>query len=139
MSTRISVFGLAVIAMLTATPAFAFDGLKAPSNDIVCILDDTAPPTALRCDMRNLTPTKLRPPKDCNFGWGDAFAIGDDDKLGERMCHGDTIMHEDVMVLPYGMVWQRGAFTCLSEPIGLTCSNAQGHGFSLSRSSQRLF
>jgi hypothetical protein len=138
MSIRTSVFGLAAIAMLTATPAFASDGLKTPSNDIVCILDGTASPIALRCDMRNLRPTKLRPPKDCNLGWGDAFAMNENGK-SERMCHGDTIMHEDVMVLPYGKVWQHGAFTCRSEPSGLTCLNAQDHGFLLSRSSQRLF
>jgi hypothetical protein len=147
MSFRTSAFGLAAIAMLTAPPAFASDGLlplppdgfKTPSNNIVCLFDDTASPVALRCDMGNLRPTKLRPPKDCNLGWGDAFALNANGNTSERMCHGDTIMHEDVMVLPYGKVWQHGAFTCRSEPSGLTCFNAQDHGFSLSRSSQRLF
>ena len=40
MSTRNSLFALAVIAMLSNAPAIAFDGLKTPSNNIVCILDD---------------------------------------------------------------------------------------------------
>jgi hypothetical protein len=129
-----------MIAALGATPAVAFDGLKTPSNNIVCILDNIDGASAdLRCDIRVLKPPKLRPPKDCDFGWGDAVAISEDGKSGERICHSDTVMHEDVPVLPYGMVWQRGAITCRSEPTSLTCVNAQGHGFSIARSSQRVF
>jgi len=140
MAMRTSVCVLAVLAMLGAMPAMAFDGLKTPSSNIVCILDDSdAASVALRCDIAHLKATRLRPPADCHLGWGDAFAIGENGKSGERICHGDTIMHEDVTVLPYGAVWQHGAFTCRSDPSGLTCLNAQGHGFSLSRSSQRLF
>jgi hypothetical protein len=140
MAMRASLFVLAMMAMFGTAPAIAFDGLKTPSNNIVCILDDSDPSSGeLRCDIANLRPTKLRPPKDCHLGWGDAFAVSQDGKSGARICHGDTVMHEDVAMLPYGAVWQRGAFTCRSEPNGLTCMNAQGHGFSISRSSQRVF
>ena len=140
MSARAYLFTLAIIAMLGATPAIAFDGLKTPSGNIVCILDgtDDAPP-ALRCDIRNFRPTKLPPPKGCPLNWGDAFEISGDGKFGELACHSDTIMHEDVAVLPYGAVWHHDALTCVSEQSGLTCRNTQGHGFSISRSSQRLF
>ena len=138
MSTRNSLFALAVIAMLSNAPAIAFDGLKTPSNNIVCILEDTDG-SSLRCDIGNIRPTKLHPPKDCYLGWGDAFEISENGKSGERICHGDTIMHENVPVLPYRTTWQHGAFTCRSESNGLTCLNTQGHGFSISRSSQRIF
>ena len=131
---------LATIAMLDAAPAAASEGLKMPSNNIVCILEDTdGAAAALRCDVANLTTTRLRAPKDCHLGWGDAFEIGADGKSGARICHGDTIMHEDVSVAPYGTTWQHGGFTCRSLPSGLTCTNATGHGFSQSRSAQRMF
>ena len=140
MSTRASLFALAVIAAAGATPASASDGLRTPSNNIVCILDNIdGEPADLRCDIGVLEPTKLRPPKDCGFGWGDAFAISEDGKSGERICHSDTIMHEDVPALQYGMAWQHGAITCRSERTGLTCVNAKGHGFAISRASQRVF
>jgi len=45
----------------------------------------------------------------------------------------------DVRVLAYGRSWQRGALTCVSRSSGLTCRNAQGHGFALSRERQRVF
>jgi hypothetical protein len=141
MSPRASLFALATIAMLGTTPAVAVDGLRTPSNNIVCTVQDPDDNVVgeLRCDTRTFRPTKLRSPKDCHLGWGDAFSISENGGFGERICHGDTIMHEGVMVLPYGETWQHRAFTCRSKASGLTCFNARGHGFSLSRSSQRLF
>ena len=137
---RAFLFGLATIATLGATPALASEGFKMPSNNMVCILDNLDGEVAdLRCDKANLRPTELRYPKDCHLGFGDAFAIAEDGRSGERICHGDTVMHEDVAILPYGTVWQHGRLTCASERSGLTCRNAQGHGFSISRSSQRVF
>ena len=40
-------------------------------------------------------------------------------------------------VLPYGAHWQGGPFQCDMREIGLTCSNADGHSFTLSRSAAR--
>jgi hypothetical protein len=42
-------------------------------------------------------------------------------------------------VLPYGQSWQRAGLTCLSEQSGVSCRNARGHGFTLSRAAQRVF
>jgi hypothetical protein len=41
--------------------------------------------------------------------------------------------------LPYGHTWRWRGFSCASEATGLTCRNPQGHGFFLSRESQRVF
>lgn len=38
-------------------------------------------------------------------------------------------------VLPYGSIWSRGAFSCQSQTNGITCENATGNGFFLSRDS----
>jgi hypothetical protein len=48
-------------------------------------------------------------------------------------------MDKALPVLAYGEVWQRGGFTCKSEPTGITCFNADRHGFSLARAKQAVF
>jgi len=45
----------------------------------------------------------------------------------------------DLPRLPYGHTWRWHRFRCTSETTGLTCRNPQGHGFFLSRESQRVF
>jgi hypothetical protein len=42
-------------------------------------------------------------------------------------------------VLAYGSAWRGGGFSCSSERTGLTCRNAAGHGFFLSRQAWRGF
>jgi hypothetical protein len=42
-------------------------------------------------------------------------------------------------VLSYGAAWQRGGIACKSEQSGVSCVNAKGNGFELSRNAQRLF
>jgi hypothetical protein len=42
-------------------------------------------------------------------------------------------------VLRYGHTWRWHGFRCSSRQTGLTCSNRSGHGFFLSRATQRLF
>ena len=44
-----------------------------------------------------------------------------------------TSMPAKPPVLAYGRTWRGGVFTCLSQAIGLRCSNRVGHGFFLSR------
>lgn len=42
-------------------------------------------------------------------------------------------------VLAYGRSWSYEGFRCQSRRVGLTCRNRAGHGFFLSRQSQRIF
>jgi hypothetical protein len=49
------------------------------------------------------------------------------------------VIDKALPVLAYGEVWQRGGFTCKSEQTGITCFNADRHGFSLSRAKQEVF
>jgi hypothetical protein len=54
---------------------------------------------------------------------------------------GAAAVHEDVSDAPccsgetvaYGQSWSRGPFTCQSAEAALTCTNADGHGLTLSR------
>jgi hypothetical protein len=55
------------------------------------------------------------------------------------VCHGDTVDDPEAEVLDYGSTLTFGGITCTSAKAGMTCQNAAGHGFTLSRKLQSLF
>ena len=112
-------------------------GFQAPSKNIACAYFDYDRQNVLRCDIMEATVTARRP-ADCDLEWGKAFEMRAKGSR-ERLCYGDTVMDKALPVLPYGELWQRGGFTCKSEQTGLTCFNADRHGFSLSRAKQEMF
>ena len=119
-------------------------GLKTPTGNIQCMIDDYgladgSYPPFLRCDIREMTTPVPPRPAGCEFDWGSAFSVTQEDQTGHRMCVSDSVASDRWEVLGYGAVWQQLGFTCLSEQAGLTCFNAKRHGFTLSRSSQKLF
>jgi len=119
-------------------------GLRTPSNNIHCLIeewkrDDGKQVSQLRCDISDLGGPPPPKPAQCEFDWGQVFAIAADGLSGQRLCYSDSAMNEGYRVLPYGAIWQRGGYTCRSESSGLTCVNALGHGFALSKREQRLF
>jgi hypothetical protein len=130
---------VALLAVLLASTAQAgtFEGFQTPSGNIRCMFDDTDDTPYVRCDVKFNEVQTPRRPRDCDLDWGGAFAV--DAHRAERVCHGDTLTHEEFPVLPYGATWRGAGITCVSEPSGLTCSNKVGHGFHLSRSLQRVF
>ena len=130
----------AVLFTLLATPALAdeFIYFHSPSGNIHCMLmsgDDAG----VRCDMLELTPSFARRPTDCDLDWGDAFEVGTNDRQGAVLCHGDTVINPDSMELGYGASASLGEFTCTSQKTGMTCTNARGHGFAISKAAQKLF
>jgi hypothetical protein len=42
-------------------------------------------------------------------------------------------------VLRYGEAVTLGGISCVSAKTGMTCTNAEGHGFSVAKAKQRLF
>lgn len=110
-------------------------GFKSPSGNIHCQYYDGE----IRCDIAQQSAPVPPKPRDCELEWGQAFAVADNGRSGERLCHGDTVVDARLPVLAYGNVWRSGGITCASEQTGVTCTNAAGHGFSLSRAAQRLF
>ena len=112
-------------------------GFQAPSKNIACAYFDYDRQNVLRCDIMEATVTARRP-ADCDLDWGKAFEMRAKGR-STRLCYGDTVMDDTLPVLPYGEVWQRGGFTCKSEQSGVSCSNADRHGFSLSRAKQEMF
>lgn len=117
-------------------------GFKTPSNNIYCQFVEGVPgdfASYLRCDIKYRYTAPPPRPTDCDLSWGDAYTISEEATSGQLFCHGDTAIDDALPTLLYGDLWRAGGIRCKSETIGLTCINAIGHGFSISKESQRLF
>ena len=128
------------IAMLWALPAVADDyrTWQSPTGNIHCLLYAAPDRAFARCDLIELTPSHDRPPPDCNLDWGNSFAV-EDRGAGYLACVGDTVVDRNSQVLSYGLAISLGGITCVSSKSGMTCTNADGHGFSVARAEQRLY
>lgn len=132
----IASFGAALL--VPAISQAALKSFQSPSGNIGCIGDARS----VRCDIRHTSATPPKRPKNCTLEWGDAFEV-DRTHRGHGVCHGDTALpapNEHRPVLQYGRSIRLGAkLTCTSLTTGMTCRNAAGHGFTLSRTVIRLF
>ena len=131
-------------AALTLLPGF-----HSPSGNIRCFVVPIAPTAAstLRCDIKqsayghNLQATCMRP-DGSGVDWH-GFELGQS-KKGAVTCSGGVLYDEGsqrpaYVDLPYGHTWRRAGFTCVSRLSGVTCRNAHGHGFFISRASWRAW
>jgi len=94
----------------------ALSGFRTPSNNIHCLIeewksDDGKPKSQLRCDMGQVTGQIPPKPANCEFDWGQTFAIPGDGLFGQRLCYSDTVMNPGYRVLPYGASWRHGGYT----------------------------
>jgi len=103
-----------------------------PSGNIYCALVGEDKNT-LRCEIRTkLNPIPPQPYRGyCEFDWGAGFLLPKYGKA-EVLCISDTIDGSNYL-LSYGSTWTNAGFKCLSQKIGLTCTNSTGQGFFLSR------
>jgi hypothetical protein len=126
--------------LLLASPAAADDYLtfQSPSGNIHCGLYHGNGETNLRCDLRELTPSYTRPPANCDADWGAYFALNAGGK-GFLACVSDSMIDPTSPVLPYGEAVSLGGISCVSAKTGLTCTNGEGHGFSVAKARQKLF
>jgi hypothetical protein len=127
--------GLVVAAGCLSAPAAADDlpcvpgrgcFFLSPSGNISCELDEAAPPgtqgSAAVAYCQSSTPTQ---------------SVSMDDRGTLTPCSGDTCMGdppENTATLAYGQTARLGAFSCLSETSGMTCTVPSGRGFTISRS-----
>jgi hypothetical protein len=138
----LTICAFATLPLLSvAFPVFAQEpaiGLQTPSGNIHCQFFNYDKQTSLRCDIAQIA-TRPPRPADCELDWGGAFEVSVRGHNAQRICHGDTVKDTSLPVLAYGAIWQRGGFTCTSDQTGLTCFNADRHGFSLSKARQDIF
>lgn len=117
-------------------PQFTF--FRSPTGNIGCLFV-SGEGTDLRCDLLEFEPTYAEAPADCEFDYGGAFWVGELSETGEVLCASDTVVDPAAEVLDYDQSLTEGGITCLSEKSGMTCTNEQGHGFTLSRRAQKVF
>jgi hypothetical protein len=131
---------LAVLALAAPLPLAAQDlvPFRSPSDNIHCLIVDMADWQGVRCDIADYTPSFRKSPADCDLDWGGAFEVG---ARGRAVvaCVGDTVRDPGAPVLGYGQQVDGPGITCTSLRSGMTCMNADGHGFTLSRALQELF
>lgn len=119
-----------------AQPPTLDSGFRSPSGNIHCQYFDFD--HVLRCDLRTIANTPLPRPGNCDLEFGQAFEVFAGKDEAGPICHGDTVVNDDLPILGYGERWQRGDFVCRSERTGVTCRNSVGAGFALSRNAQRV-
>jgi hypothetical protein len=111
-----------LLGLVAAAPAEAARQrvFRTPSKRIACLMLKTS----VRCDTFFLNDTAFRLTAN-----GPAKRIHVTDTV--------ALVHEPV--LAYGSSAKLGPFTCSSQSAGLTCKNRGGHGFFVSKQSQRVF
>ncbi len=132
-------FALCAVLFLAA-PALADDyiSFQSPTGNIHCGLYSGDRGASVRCDLLEFTPSYTRPPADCDFDWGASFGVNDHGK-GYLACVSDAVFDPRNGVLPYGEAVSLGGISCVSAKTGMTCTNGEGHGFSVARAKQKLF
>ena len=108
-----------------------------PSGNIYC--NGAVEQSDIRCNIveRNGPPPQPRP-TSCGQTWGHVFTMSATGPA--RLECGPAPSRVDfTAIAPYGETGTFGDISCRSETTGLTCRNLSGHGFSLSRDSQRLY
>ncbi len=129
---------------ISAMPAFADDNygwFTTPSKNIWCakrVDFDTSIPLAVECDVDNHDWKNWIQDDDLNGYHGNRFMIpgtGPAEAIGSS----DTMVGSAAPVLQYGQKVtfshrpEDGTITCLSEKIGLTCTNKSGGLMHLNR------
>ena len=119
---------LLIVVLALAAPAAAEAKTRrfhTPSGNITCLYaSKQGPGPFLRCDVLSLNDT--------------GFTVRR--RGAARRVHITDSVAGPGRTLEYGERARYGPFSCLSRRIGLRChSRVSGHGFFLSRASQRLF
>jgi hypothetical protein len=127
-------------ALLFAGPALADDyiGFQSPTGNIQCGLYRGDQGASVRCDLMELVPSYRKQPASCEFDWGSSFAVDDVGK-GYVACVSDAVGDPSNGVLPYGEAVSLGGISCVSAKTGMTCTNGEGHGFTIAKAKQKVY
>lgn len=129
---------LAIVAAAGAAPAAAkLVRFQTPSRNIGCIGETATSANTVRCDIRTRTWSPPPRPRGCRLDWGQGLSL-DASGRARFVCAGDTALNNGRR-LAYGTAIRIGGIVCRSRVTGLTCRNAAGHGFTLSRLRVRRF
>jgi hypothetical protein len=109
---------------------------QSPSGNIGCILYEGN----ARCDIDKHGWTVPPRPASCpeQVDYGQGLTVEREGKAGV-VCAGDTAMNAKDPVLGYGEAAEVAGTTCASREDGITCTNAEGHGFFISVQGYKFF
>ncbi|MEZ5076925.1 MAG: DUF6636 domain-containing protein [Solirubrobacterales bacterium] len=111
------------------------DSFQSPSGNIGCVMIEGE----ARCDAAKHSWAAPRPegcPEGIDAGQGlQVDASG----AASVVCAGDTTLSTAAPVLEYGTASESGGTLCVSRRSSVTCTNADGHGFTISAQAYELF
>lgn len=112
------------------------EAFQSPSGNIGCILFEGE----ARCDIDKHGWTPPPRPASCpeQVDYGQGLTVPREGEAGV-VCAGDTAMNAKDPILPYTAAAEVEGTICVSRVDGLTCTNAEGHGFFISVQGYKLF
>ena len=132
---------LAALLLIAAPAAADVSPFHTPSGNIQCSHgEDIGVLSDVTCEIIVRSgPPAMPKPESCPGAWGHKFTIRESGRV--QMDCGAPYDGEDYGdVAGYGQTADYGGgFRCTSEKTGFTCVNRDGHGFFLSRASQRVW
>lgn len=131
---------LAVVLTVLAGPSAADVAVafQSPTGNIHCMIHEFGGSTQASCVMRDYRPSYKAIPAGCS-GLNIEFTVLDWSKAGGLGCSDDMLVRSANPVLPYGDAVSLGGISCVSAKTGMTCTNADGHGFTVAKARQRFF
>ena len=132
------VFCISLAALMLAMPAYADGfGFRTPSGNIYCNggLDGA------HVDCVIVNREKGSAPAGISCPAGRSFAVSLDERGRARGDCGRASVKLSTYsdIADFVLTGRFGKITCLSERTGFSCQNADGHGFFLSRRSQKIY
>lgn len=137
------VFRMACILSVACASSASADvtPFKTPSGNIECGIGQGEGPPDLQCNIFERSgPPALPKPASCSGPWGHVFVLLARGPV-QMECRdpGRPSTATGIDVAPYGVSADWGGIQCKSSAEGFQCSNADGHGFFLSRARQSVF
>jgi hypothetical protein len=135
---------------------------ETPSGNISCVYggpDSNSPESSITCEIYKFTSSFDQefardrwlgceyPNDTCTPDKINRFTVSDSSQKGEAGCPCLDIttcidypdVCKSITTIDYGASFRRGGLSCSSEKDGMTCRNALGHGFFLSKAKQSIF
>lgn len=129
--------GLCLLTMPSSAAADGY-GFMTPSGNIYC--NGAVEVSDISCTIVERSDPPAQPrPGSCAGTWGHTFSLKASGQATLSCDDAPPRRVEYTDIAPYGVTAEFGDITCRSESTGLTCRNRSGHGFSLSRRTQKLF
>jgi hypothetical protein len=129
-----------MLMLPTASLADGF-GFMTPSGNIYCN-GHVGGGGGIGCTIveRNGAPAQPKP-ASCKGVWGHDFELNGSGaaKMSCDTWPGGPQRVDYTDIAPYGVSADFGDITCTSKKTGFSCKNKSGHGFFLSRRSQKIF